>query len=111
MNGSSQAVKVSSITSLSPAFTVLRTVYKDRWFRISCVHVANVTAVPDTVQICLVPPAQSPGSANGLVWNFTIPANDFIEFGEGIWCPPNATVQALCATPAAINVQLSGVES
>ena len=109
MNGAS--VRVSTTVSLVGTFTVIHTVYKDRWFRVTCIHVANVTGADDTLQVCIVPSGGTPVSGSALVWNFTVPKNDFCEFGESLWLAPASSIQALCATPHALNFHLSGLEN
>lgn len=103
--------KISEQTTLTVGFTTLHTVDSHRWLTVSVVHVANVTAGAVTVQLCYVPPGGAAAVGNAALWNYSIPANDFIEFGEGDILFPNWTIQGLASAGNSINVRIAGEES
>lgn len=90
---------------------IAHTVYRDRWFKVTCLHIVNTTAAPVTVQVCIVPDGGAPVQTNALLWDFAIPANDLIEMADGLLLPPSSSMQALCSAAGAINLFLSGTES
>ena len=92
------------------AFVTIYTVNNARWFRVENIHVANVTNAAVTVQICLVPFGGAASLANAALYNFSIPANDFIEFGQGINLGPSSFIRGQANAANAINVWVSGIE-
>lgn len=110
MNAIVTQFQVSKLLALTNAFQIVHAVNYQRWLTVKNIHIANVTAGAITVQICFVFIGVTPISGNASIWNFSVPANDFIEFGEGQKLPPGTTVQALASAGASINVWLSGIE-
>lgn len=102
--------QVSKELQLTAGFQTLYTVNNARWFRATCFHLVNVTASARTVRLCVVPPAGAASAVNALLWDFSVPANDFIEFGEGLKVPPASTIQVMASAISALNLFLSGVE-
>lgn len=110
MNGPVE-YQVSEITVLgNGAFVTVHTVNNARWLRISCLHLANVTNAAVTVRLCLVPAGATAVIGNALVYDFSIPAFDFLEFGEGLRLGPNGLIRGQANAANAINCFLSGVE-
>ena len=102
--------QVSRFLTLTNAFKTIYTVNNQRWFTVKSIHIANSSAGAVTVQVCFVFAGGSPAAGNAAIWNFSIPANDFIEWGAGLKLPPSATVQALASAGTSINLWISGVE-
>jgi hypothetical protein len=102
--------QVGKSLSLTTAFGLVHTVATNRWLTIKNVHISNFSAGPVAVQVCFVPSGASPVSGNSALWNFSVPANDFIEWGDGQRLPPGASVQALASAGTAINLWISGIE-
>lgn len=90
--------------------TTVHTVDSHRWLRIENIHLCNVTGGAVTVQFCLVPYGGSSGTTTALLYAFSIPANDFIEFGEGLRLGPGGLVRGLANAADAITAHLSGIE-
>jgi hypothetical protein len=109
MNPPVYQYQVSKVLSLTGAFAVAHSVSPSRWLTIRNIHIANTSAAPVTVQVCFVFQGSSPIQGNSAIWNFSIPANDFIEWGDGQKLPPKSTVQA-SASANVINFWLSGIE-
>ena len=70
-------------------------------------HLVNTTGAAATVRVCIVPPNSVPGQENSLMWDFNIPANDMIEFGDGYWLSTQTSIIALCGTEGAVNLHWS----
>lgn len=85
-------------------------VYSVRWLTVTMLHLVNTTAGPITVQVCLVPAGGTPTQANALLWDFSIPANDFIQCSDGLLMNPGESIQALASAGASVNLQFSGLE-
>jgi hypothetical protein len=97
--------------NLTGAFVPVHTVYKDRLLEVTCIHIANCGATPATVRVCVVPSSGTAQQANALLWDFAIPANDFIEMSDGLLLDRGSSLQALTSAPATVNLFLSGLES
>lgn len=96
--------------ALTAAFQTLYTVSSARALRIGVMHLANVSGAAVTASVCAVAKAGSPAAGNALLWNFSVPANDFIEFGEGLLLPAESSLRAMATAPGAMNLFLSGIE-
>lgn len=106
-----EAVRIAAKSSLVVAWGAIHTVHVQRWFRVSNIHLCNVTAVDATVSVAICASGESPSSSLALLYQFTLAGNEFIEFGEGILIPPDGTLYAAAAVANSINVYLSGEES
>lgn len=106
----SGTVKVSRAVALTIADQVIHTVYESRTFEITMIHLVNTTAVPVTVQVCAVPQGGTKQQANALLWDYEIPAHDFIEFGEGHLLLPGGSIRANANADNAVNLILAGTE-
>ena len=102
--------KLSAVLRLSNAFQIVHAVDSHRWLNVSNIHVANVSNSDSTVRICLVAPGDTATQSNAVIWDFTIAAADFLEFGEGMILEPNWTIQALAADNLAMTIQVFGIE-
>jgi hypothetical protein len=102
--------KRSGVAKLTAAFATVYTVYPAYWGRVSMIHLDNSTGSDVTVRLCLVAPSGTPIEDNAMLWDFTIPANDFIEFGDGYWLPPSSSLQASCSSDGAIKMHWSTEE-
>jgi len=92
------------------SFVTIHTVNTTRWLRFENIHLVNATAVAVTVQFCIVPAGGAAAATNALLWNFSIPANDFIEFGEGLRLGPGGLVRGSAGAGNAITATVCGVE-
>jgi hypothetical protein len=90
--------------------TALYTTSNSRWFSCSMIHVGNTSGAAVTVDVYLVPAAGAPLQTNALLYGFSVPANDFIEFGDGFWFPPGSSLQAKASSDSVIVFQVSGSE-
>lgn len=101
--------QVSKMLTLGVGFLVVHPVNPGRWFTVRNIHIANSSGAPVTVQVCFVF-GGSPAQGNSALWNFSVPANDFIEWGEGQKLPPGSSVQALASSGTSVNIWVSGIE-
>ena len=102
---------ISNALTLTAAFQVLYLADVRHRLTVKMVHIANTDAADRTVQLCYVPAAPATAvQGNAALWNYTIPANDFIEFGEGQMILGGGSIQALASLAAVVNVHLSGIE-
>lgn len=74
------------------------------------VHLVNVTGVAALVSLCYVPSGESESSDNAVLFDYEIPANDFIEFGEGDALNPLTVIRAKASVGNAINLRITGVQ-
>lgn len=89
---------------------VIHTVKSPRWLTLSNIHISNTSGSAVTVSIFFVPSGASPAVGNAGVYSFSVPANDFIEFGEGQKLPPKASIQGLAGFANVVSVWVSGIE-
>lgn len=105
-----QSVRVTATVQLDVGFTVVHQVYSVRYLMVTMLHLVNCTAAPITVQVCVVPSGGTPAQANALMWDFSLPANDLIEIGDGLLMAPGSSLQALASAGASVNLTFSGLE-
>jgi 2-keto-4-pentenoate hydratase len=77
-------------------------------------HICNVTGSAQTLRLCLVPNGGTPTSANAILWDFSIAANDVQELLKGdIWQDGSgtATLQAQASANTSVNIKLAGIET
>ena len=103
-------VKVSKYAALGVVIETLHEVYKGRTLTVSMIHLVNTTAVDVTVQVHLVPFGEVATQANSILYDYTIPAHDFIELGEGFLLLDRGTLQAVASGANAVNLHFSGLE-
>lgn len=96
--------KRSGVNKLTSGFTTVYTVQVNYWSKVTMIHLVNTTAAPVTVQLCSVAPGGTPTQDNALMWNFSIPANDLIELGDGYWMSSQMSLAAKCSVDGAINL-------
>jgi hypothetical protein len=101
--------KISRTVSLTTGFQLIHQTNAHRAFTLNMIRLTNVTAAAVTVQVCYAPTGQAASAANAVLWDFSIPANDFIEFGEGD-IVRDASIQALASANDAVNIRISGTE-
>jgi len=104
------AVKITAAKALTSAFQVVLVSYPVGMFRVDIVHLSNVTPAAHTVQVCYVPSGGVPAVGNAVLWDFNVPANDFIEFGEGDYLTPLTTIWALASVDDSINMRVAGTQ-
>lgn len=96
---------------LTGSFAIYYTVPGSTTFTVTCIHIVNVTGAEQAVWVCIVPSAGSPAEGNALLWQFTIPARGFIEFGAGDEWEENSTLRAKVSTAAGVTLKLAGIET
>jgi hypothetical protein len=74
---------------------------------VSVIHIVNTTAGSATVQMSLVAGNETPSESNALLWDFNIPANDFIEFGEGITIPVRYSIKTKVSADNTLAITVS----
>jgi len=106
----SAAVKIAKTLPLTDAFQTVHTIYLNRNLTVAAIHVTNISAAAKKVRLCFVPPGNIPNAANAILWDFSVPANDFEELGQEILIPSEYTVQAMAEVASAVIVYFSGSE-
>lgn len=102
-------VRFSAQLTLSGAFQTVVSA-NPVGIRVCVIHLVNTTGAPVTVQVCVVPHGGTPSVANALLYDYSIPANDFLQFDEGDFLSPNSTLQALASAGNSVNLRFSGVQ-
>jgi hypothetical protein len=102
--------QVSKSLTLGAAFATAYTSNFARWTTIRKILLANTTAGAVTVQLCFVIQGTSPSQGNAVLWNYSVPANTFVELGADQKLPPGTAVQALAGSANAVNLFLSAIE-
>lgn len=105
-----ETISVCKPLLLTVANQTVYSLYPQRWFTVKNIHVTNTTNVAATVRVCLVPSAGAAGQNNALVWDLSIDANKFIEFGEGLKFPPGSSLVAAAGAANSVNLFLCGTE-
>ena len=104
-------LKPVAALELTTSFQTVYTVPAATVFTCAVIHIVNTTSSAKTVQVCIVPSGGSPLASNALLYDFSIAANDFIEFAKGdIWAA-QSTLQAKASAGSAVVIKLSGVET
>lgn len=93
------------IRQLSASFTTVASLVKQ--ITLSSVHISNQSGSAVTVSVCEVQGGGTASAANALLWDFEIPANEFIEFGEGIVIVARASLQAKASVADVVNMKIS----
>jgi hypothetical protein len=111
MTSPSVQYKVSTQKTLNSTSQEVWGVSSNRWLRCAVIHISNGGAVAAIVTVCLLPNATTvPAQGNALIWEFSLAANDFLEFGEGILMSPGYFLVALAAPDDVVLLQFSGIE-
>lgn len=103
-------VKISAFTSLTVAPQTVHTVFAERKLTIEMIHLVNVTGAAATIQLHYVPPSGVAAVTNAALYDFSIPANDFIELGEGQILFESYSIIGTCSVDNAINITVCGFE-
>lgn len=103
-------MKISSQLELTGAFQTVYTVNSHRWLTVTRLLLTNTTSGAKTVQVCFVPNGASPVAANAALWDYSLNANTYLEWGEGIVLPPLTTIKALASAGTAVNLLVCGTE-
>lgn len=93
---------VAITTSFATAYTVPGATK----FVNGVLHIANSTQNPILVRVC----KNGDLAANALLWDFSVPANDFIEFGRGLILSAAETLRVK-ADAAGLTLTGAGIEA
>lgn len=104
-------IKANATLPLTNAFQTLYQNNNVLSLTVSIFRITNVTAGAITVSMCYVPPGGTANAANAVIWDFSVPANNFIEFGKGDIIDPSVSIQAKASANNSITVKLSGIQS
>lgn len=104
------SLAVSAQANLGVAFGVIHTVTYQTRLTVAVIHLANTTGADVTVRISLYPDGGAPTNANALLWDFIVPKNDFLEFGEGLILLSKVSLAALASAGNSVTLTLSGIE-
>lgn len=103
-------VRMPAQLTLSTAFQTVFTVYRNGTYRVSLIHLVNMSAAAVTVRVCIVAPGMSADQSNAILWDYSIPAHDFIQFDEGDFWGSEYTLQALASVANTVNIRVSGYQ-
>lgn len=93
------------------AVETIYTVPASTTFTVTMCHIANTTNAAKTIQLHLVPPAGAAAQANALLYDFSVPANDYVELLKGdIWAT-GVSLQAKASAANCLNIKLAGIET
>lgn len=92
-------------------FTTVHTVNSHRWLFVESIHITNTTNGAVTIELCVVPTGGTASTANALLWDHSIAANDFLEFGWSTRVPPLGTIKAKGSANNALMIQVTGYEA
>lgn len=106
-----EPVPVFKPLPLTVAFQEVHAVHFQRTLTLRGIHVANVSAVAVKARVCACPKGVTPQASNALVWDFSIPSNDFVEFGEGFRIEPGGSLQASAEADNSLVIHFSGDET
>ena len=101
------ANQVTNFVQLTTAFQSVAAVPPGVTYALKLIHLTNTTNAPRTVQVCYVPATDTPTQSNALLWDFSIPANDFLEFGEGDVLSAGSSIRAKASANTALNLKFS----
>jgi len=108
--GASDLIRVSAQAVLGSSWTQIFQAPFQSQVAVSIIHLANTSTGPLTVSLCAVPSGGSPAQGNALLYGFSIPANDFIELGDGLILLSGGYLTAQASFPAVISVFMSGFQ-
>lgn len=98
--------QVSKQAVLTGGLVTLHTVALSRWLTITCIQLTNTDASARQASVTL----GLGGQGKAILWNFSIPGDDFIEFGAGIKAPPGTVIQGSASVGGVMNLLVCGVE-
>lgn len=105
-----EVLRVNAQAQLGAAFAVVHAVGFHRQLTVTLIHIANTTANAATIRLCVHAPTGTATAATALLWDYSVPANDFIEIADGMILLSEWQIEARTGTAAAITVLVCGVE-
>lgn len=105
-----QVLRVNAQAQLGAAFAVVHTVGFQRQFTVTLIHICNTTANAATIRLCVHQAGNAAAAANAVLWDYSIPANDFIEIADGMILLSQWEIEARTGTAGAITLLVCGVE-
>ncbi len=105
------SVAISALASLTVANQTVHTVFSGRKLNVSMIHLVNTTGAAATVSVYYVAPGGAAAVTNAALYDYSIPAHDFIELGEGQVLKSEWAVIAACSVDNAINITVCGEET
>jgi hypothetical protein len=108
-----ESVSVAIQAQLGAGFATLYTpaTQSKRECVVSRIHLANTTGGAITVRICTVLPGGTPTQANALLWDYSIAANAYVEFGKDLVLLWGVSLQASASVGASVTLTFAGQES
>jgi len=103
--------KISVQKSLTIAEQLVYVVSQHVKLTIKLLRLSNVTGSAVTVRLYFAPPNGTGATTNAVLYDFSIAANEFIEFGEGQILYDSFVIRGSCSVDNAVNVILCGLES
>lgn len=80
-------------------------------FTVGVISIANTTNAAKTIRLYRVPSAGAAAQANAILFDFSIPANDFIEFGRGRQWLAGDIIKARASAATSLNIEIAGIET
>lgn len=105
------SVPLQGMISLTASFQTVLTVNASLSLTVKMMHLVNTSGSAVTVRICYVPSGGTANVGNAALWDFSLPANDFMEFGEGHELEGGTTIQASAGIADVVNLFASGQQN
>ena len=104
------ALKVVAPFAVQDSFSDIYTPGGGVTFTTGVIHIANTHTAAVTLELC-IDDGGGDVQTNALLWDISIPANDFIEFGQGIILAAGSSLSAKASVTDKIIINLSGIET
>lgn len=105
-----RALRVNAQAQLGAAFAVIHTVGYQAQLTVTLIHIVNTTANAATIRLCVHAEGAAAAAGNAVLWDYSIPANDFIEIADGMILYSRWAIEARTGTAGAITLLVCGVE-
>jgi hypothetical protein len=101
------------LVTLTTSFQTILTARDDADFFVRHRYVCEWSTAARTVDICLVPPGDTAGTANAIVYLYAITSNavELVMGGSELLVPPEYTLQARASANDSLNIYGWGVDA
>ena len=107
-----QTLRPIPLLVLTTSYQTVLTARTDADFLISHLYVCETSNAARTVNVCLVPPAGSPGTTNALLYTYPVTAyaTEAMIGAIDLVVPPGYTIQALGSANTSLNIYVWGYD-
>lgn len=103
-------VRINKQVALTVAAQQIHVAHFQRHCTARNVHVANTTPGDVAIRVCILATSGVFDQTTALLWDFVVPGNDFLEFGEGLILLPEYSLEASAAADDSIVLTFAGLE-